>query len=79
MSTSCFKIQQLSVSTCLLFLDMWKNDIALIKLKDKVPSGSDTPEIQAVTLPPSGEMRFPPDGAKCIMKGWGCQVGGELC
>ena len=55
---------------------MWANDIALIKLKDKVPSGADTPQIQAVALPPQGEMRFPPDGARCIMKGWGCQVGG---
>ena len=52
------------------------NDIALIKLKDRVPSGPDTPEIQAVALPPQGEIRYPPDGAKCIMKGWGCQVGG---
>ena len=55
---------------------MWANDIALIKLKDKVPSGAVTPEIQAVALPPQGEMRFPPDGARCIIKGWGCQVGG---
>ncbi len=58
-------------------VDMWMNDIALVKLRARVPSGNDTPEIQAVHLPPQGEMRFPPDNARCIMKGWGCQVGGR--
>ncbi|KAI0209738.1 Tryptase [Lamellibrachia satsuma] len=53
--------------------DKWRNDIALVKLREPVPVGREIlPEIQSVTLPRQGDTRFPADGARCIMVGWGC-------
>ncbi|KAK2186845.1 hypothetical protein NP493_187g03043 [Ridgeia piscesae] len=53
--------------------DFWRNDIALVKLRDAVPVGSEIfPEIQSVTLPMRGDAAFPADGARCMMVGWGC-------
>ncbi|KAI0211392.1 Acrosin [Lamellibrachia satsuma] len=53
--------------------DHWRNDIALVKLRDTVPVGSEIfPEIQSVTLPERGDTAFPADGARCTMVGWGC-------
>ena len=57
--------------------DMWHHDIALVKLKEEVPHGSDDlPHIQSVRLPSAHDMNFPPDGTRCVMKGWGCSHNG---
>lgn len=56
--------------------NMWKNDIALVKLAQVVPSGiDDLPRIQKITLNSAG-MAFPPAGHVCYMKGWGCTDNG---
>ncbi|ELU11834.1 hypothetical protein CAPTEDRAFT_188642 [Capitella teleta] len=57
--------------------NLWANDIALVKLEEDVPSGSELlSHIQSVHLPVQGLMTFPRDMQKCIMKGWGCTAGG---
>ncbi|KAI0234353.1 hypothetical protein LSAT2_015386 [Lamellibrachia satsuma] len=49
-------------------LDHWRNDIALVKMRDTVPLGSDIfPQIQSVTLPERGDTAFPADAARCTM------------
>ena len=59
-------------------LDHWRNDIALVTLRDTVPVGSEIfPEIQSVTLPERGDTAFPADGARCTMVGWGCTSQGK--
>ena len=56
---------------------MWKNDIALVKLEQDVPSGiDDLPRIQKITLNAADNMAFPPAGHMCYMKGWGCTDNG---
>ncbi|XP_064652990.1 chymotrypsin-like protease CTRL-1 [Lineus longissimus] len=56
--------------------DTWSNDLALVKLKKKVPAGRATVEkIQTIQLPQQGE-GFPGDGTQCVMAGWGCSSGG---
>jgi len=50
--------------------NLWYSDIALVKLKETVPSNND--HIGVVTLPSQGANDFPVDGANCVMKGWGC-------
>ena len=59
-------------------LDQWRNDIALVKVRDTIPVGSDIfPLIQSVTLPKRGDTAFPADGARCTMVGWGCTSQGK--
>ena len=59
-------------------LDHWRNDIALVKMRDTVPLGSDIfPQIQSVTLPERGDTAFPADAARCTMVGWGCTSQGK--
>ena len=56
---------------------MWKNDIALVKLEQDVPSGiEDLPRIQKITLNAADNIEFPPAGHMCYMKGWGCTDNG---
>jgi len=56
---------------------MWKNDIALVKLEQDVPSGiDDLPRIQKITLNAADNTAFPPAGHVCYMKGWGCTDNG---
>ena len=64
--------------TFLSLSDMWANDIALLKLKEVIPHGSDDmPHIQSVTLPGREDTEFPPDNTICVMKGWGCTESGK--
>ena len=56
----------------LLCLDGWINDIALIKLERDLPFYQRN-DIGPVSLPEeSTDKSWPPDGASCVMKGWGC-------
>ncbi|XP_064641726.1 chymotrypsin B-like [Lineus longissimus] len=48
------------------------HDIALMKLKNPVPSGDQFEKIHKVQLPLQGERTFPAPGQKCVVKGWGC-------
>ncbi len=56
---------------------MWANDIALVKMDMKVPSGVETPEIRSVFLPKQSETYFPAEDQQCVMKGWGCSRSGQ--
>ena len=61
-----------------LFPDHWRNDIALVKLRDTVPVGSEIfPESQSVTVPERGDTTFPADGGRRTMVGWGCTSQGK--
>ena len=56
----------------LLCSDGWINDIALIKLERDLPFDQRN-DISPVSLPEeSTDKSWPPDGASCVMKGWGC-------
>ena len=58
--------------------DFWKNDIAVVKLEDDYPVGPEDPNIGIVPLPQTGLTDWPPVGAECVMKGWGCTESGKL-
>lgn len=58
--------------------EYWKNDIALIKLEEPVPTGDEIPEIRNIKLPNQSAMNFPADDQECIMKGWGCTEKGAF-
>ncbi|KAJ8321545.1 hypothetical protein KUTeg_000901 [Tegillarca granosa] len=56
----------------------WENDIALVRLEKPVPSGRDFHRIRRINLPQYGNITFPKLNDVCVMKGWGCTVGGRL-
>ena len=49
-------------------------DIALIRLSSTVPVGPDIAKRISPVLLPGGKLtrKWPPDGAACIIVGWGC-------
>ncbi|XP_041370906.1 trypsin I-P1-like [Gigantopelta aegis] len=55
---------------------IWANDIALVKLKRKVPSGPTFSYIRKLHLPLMNETDFPLVHQECQMSGWGCTVNG---
>ena len=58
--------------------EKWLNDVALFKMSEAVPIDPDhISKIQAVQLLEQGNMDFPPEGAECVFKGWGCRAGGR--
>ncbi|KAI0217638.1 hypothetical protein LSAT2_030621 [Lamellibrachia satsuma] len=58
--------------------DHWRNDIALVKLRDTVQVGSEIfPESQSVTVPERGDATFLADGGRRTMVGWGCTSQGK--
>ncbi|XP_064617874.1 tryptase-like [Liolophura sinensis] len=50
----------------------WENDIALVRLRDSVPSGSTFAQIRRIQLPEENDMSFPATGDNCVATGWGC-------
>ena len=61
-----------------LYTEKWLNDIALVKLKEEVPSQpSHVADIQQVALATQGDSSFPQDGQQCVFKGWGCRGHGR--
>lgn len=64
-------------SNFVLFLDYWEDDIALIRLREPIPSGAIFNRIRRVQLPIQGNSSFPAVGNTCVMNGWGCTAGGN--
>ena len=58
--------------------DLWEHDLALVRLSRNVPSGPTYDKIKRVPLPSVDNASFPGVGDDCVMKGWGCQAGGEF-
>lgn len=52
--------------------NLWKNDIALLKLEDSLPIGGSNENIGMVQLPSADWTSWPEQDTECIMKGWGC-------
>ncbi|KAL3861001.1 hypothetical protein ACJMK2_007094 [Sinanodonta woodiana] len=56
--------------------DFWANDIALVKLKESVPSGPRVSAIRRIKLPEADNSTFPDPGNVCVVQGWGCTAAG---
>ncbi|XP_064643530.1 tryptase-like isoform X2 [Lineus longissimus] len=54
----------------------WQNDIALMKMKYRIPIGLGFNQLKNVTLPIPGDASFPAARQECVFAGWGCSEGG---
>jgi len=55
--------------------DHWKNDIALMRLKEAVPL--EEVLVGQVSLPAQGDSLYPMPGESCLAIGWGCKKEGQ--
>lgn len=56
-------------------VELWSNDIVLLKLAESIPDDLKQ-RIRPVDLPIANDYTFPADGQDCFFQGWGCTQGG---
>ena len=58
-----------------LFIDNWRNDIALVKLAQDLPLVPLDDTVDTVKLPETAS--WPSAGTNCSIHGWGCTSSGK--